>query len=140
MKDRGATGGISRKMQELKQIRRFDQAVMDEIVRRIVQQVDPERIVLFGSYARGNPHRESDVDLLVVMETDLPRHKRSVPIYRALAGLLLPKDVLVYTPEEIRAWQEVPQAFITTALREGRVLYEKKQSRPGSGMAGESPA
>ncbi|MBT9169734.1 MAG: hypothetical protein DDT18_00069 [Actinobacteria bacterium] len=83
-------------MTELTQIKTVDRAVIDEVVRRIVERVRPQKIILFGSYAYGRPHADSDLDILVVMESELPRYKRAVPIYRALAGLLIPKDVLVY--------------------------------------------
>lgn len=100
--------------------------LLQEIVRRIVQAVDPDRIILFGSHAYGDPHAESDLDLLVIMPSDRPRWQRPIPIYNALRGLLIPKDVVVYTPEEVEEWSEIPQAFVTTAIRKGRVLYEKK--------------
>lgn len=124
----------------LKRIDQVDDSLIQEVVDRIVESVDPERIILFGSHAYGTPHKESDLDILTVMHSDLPRYKRSVPIYRALAGLLIPKDVLVYTPEEIEEWSDVPQAFITTAIRKGKVIYEKEQGRSDKRMAGESQA
>jgi predicted nucleotidyltransferase len=98
---------------------------LQEIVRRIVDTVDPAQIILFGSYAYGTPHKDSDVDILVIMETDRPRHKRPVMINKALAGLLIPKDILVYTPAEIDDWKDVPQAFITQILKKGVVVYDK---------------
>lgn len=110
----------------LKKIYRVDDALLKEIVNRIVNTVHPERIVLFGSYVYGRPKDESDLDILVIMHSKLPRYRRSVPIYSSLAGLLVPKDILVYTPEEIEEWSEVPQAFITTVLKKGKVIYEKK--------------
>jgi predicted nucleotidyltransferase len=110
----------------LTEIKTVDRSVIEEVVRRIVGSVQPEKIILFGSHAYGRPHTDSDLDILVVMESDLPRYKRAVPIYRALAGLLIPKDVLVYTPQEIESWSAVSQAFITTVLKRGRVVYEKK--------------
>lgn len=122
----------------LKRIDKVDDSLVQEVVDRIVESVDPERIILFGSHAYGTPHKESDLDILTVMHSDLPRYKRSVPIYRALAGLLISKDVLVYTPEEIEEWSDVPQAFITTAIRKGKVIYEKEQSRSDKRVAGES--
>lgn len=109
----------------LKRVERVDDELLKEIVSRIVDAVHPERIVLFGSYAYGRPKDESDLDILVVMDSELPRYKRSVSIYRALAGLLIPKDILVYTQEEIEEWSEVQQAFITTILKKGKVIYEK---------------
>ncbi len=104
-----------------------DESLLEEVVRRIVAAVRPERIVLFGSYAYGTPTAGSDLDLLVIMNSDLPPHKRAALVYRALAGLVIPKDVVVYTPEEVEAWAEVPQAFVTAILRRGRILYEKDQ-------------
>ncbi len=106
--------------------KRVDHRLIEELVRRIVEAVHPEKIILFGSYAYGKPNEESDIDILVVMRSNLPRYKRSIPIYRVLADLLIPMDVLVYTPQEIEAWKDVPQAFITTVLRRGKAIYEKK--------------
>ena len=100
--------------------------LLKEVVRRIVSAVYPDQIILFGSHAYGKPHKDSDLDLLVVMASSLPRYKRAVPVYRALAGLLIPKDVLVYSPEEVKAWKAVPQAFITSVMKNGRRLYEKE--------------
>jgi predicted nucleotidyltransferase len=101
--------------------------VLQEIVRRIVKAVNPSKIILFGSYAYGIPHMDSDIDILVIMDTDRPRHKRAVAINQALAGLLIPKDILVYTPAEINDWKDVPQAFITQVLKKGVVVYDKDE-------------
>jgi predicted nucleotidyltransferase len=109
----------------LKKIDRVDDNLINEIIDRIVSSVDPERIVLFGSYAYGQPKKNSDLDILVIMNSKLPRYKRSVPIYNALAGLLIPKDIVVYAPEEIEEWEDVPQAFISTIIKNGKVIYEK---------------
>jgi len=107
-------------------IQEVDRTVIQEIVERIVASVNPSKIILFGSHAYGEPHTDSDVDILVIMESSLPRYKRAVPIYDALAGLLVPKDVVVYTPEEIEACADVPQAFITSVMNKGKILYEKQ--------------
>ncbi len=100
--------------------------ILREVVRRIVELVHPERIILFGSRARGEGGNRSDLDILVVAESDEPRHRRSVPIYGALSDILVPMDIIVYTPAEVEEWSEVPQAFVTTAVREGTVLYEEE--------------
>jgi len=102
----------------------LEQDLVDEIVERIVARIRPRKIVLFGSHARGSAEQNSDIDLLVVAESEQPRHRRSVPLYGALSDMLVPMDIIVYTPEEIEDWRQVPQAFVTTALREGKVLYE----------------
>jgi len=102
----------------------IDANLMDEIVRRIVKTIDPEKIILFGSRARRDARPESDIDLLVIAESTQPRYRRAAPLYGALSDILEPMDILVYSPEEVREWSQVPQAFVTTAIREGRVLYE----------------
>jgi len=99
---------------------------MQVIVRRIVETVQPEKIILFGSRARGDARPISDFDFLVIKESNEPRHRRDVPLYVALAGLSVAVDVMVYTPDEVEEWSAVPQAFVTTAVREGKVLYERK--------------
>jgi uncharacterized protein len=97
-----------------------------DIVRRIVEMAHPERIILFGSRARGNARPDSDFDVLVIKESNEPGYRRDAALYLALAGLNVPVDVLTYTPEEIRDWSAVPQAFVTTVLREGKLVYERK--------------
>jgi predicted nucleotidyltransferase len=100
--------------------------LIGDIVRRIVETAQPEKIILFGSRARGDARPNSDFDVLVIKESSEPSYRRDAPLYLALAGLNAPVDVMVYTPEEVTDWSAVPQAFITTALREGKVVYERK--------------
>ena len=97
-----------------------------EIVRRIRSVTKPRKIVLFGSRARGEHRPNSNIDLLVIEDSPLPRHRRSIPLYAALADLPLDVDteVVVYTPAEVEEWSGASAAFVTTALREGKVLYE----------------
>jgi len=96
-----------------------------EMVERIRDAVHPDRVILFGSHARGEGTPESDIDLLIVAPSDLPRWRRTPPIYRLLAGLGVPKDIVWWTPEEIAQWRGVRSHFINTVLREGKVLYER---------------
>ena len=101
-----------------------DAGLMDEIVRRIVETISPQKVILFGSQSRGDARPESDLDLLVIADSTQPRYRRSAPLYGALSDILVPMDILVYSPQEVKEWSEVPQAFVTTAVREGKVLYE----------------
>lgn len=102
-----------------------DARLLDEIVRRIRQAGNPIRILLFGSHARGEAGPSSDLDLLIVEDSDLPRHRRAPRYLRALIGVFPAKDVMVWTPAEIAAWSDLPNAFISTAVREGVTLYER---------------
>lgn len=98
--------------------------ILEKLVQRIVERFHPLRLILFGSRARGDARADSDFDLLIVSPSDEPRWRRTVPVYRALAGLGIPKEIVWWTPEEIAEWRDVKTHFINTALREGRVLYE----------------
>ncbi|MGO9466583.1 MAG: nucleotidyltransferase domain-containing protein [Isosphaeraceae bacterium] len=97
--------------------------LLEEVVRRVRLVGSPHKIVVFGSRARGDARPDSDLDLLIIEDSDLPRYERSPRYYRALAGLFPAKGILVYTPEEVREWSDLPKAFVTAALREGKVLY-----------------
>jgi predicted nucleotidyltransferase len=101
--------------------------LMAEMVRQVVDAVSPDKVVLFGSRARGDHRPDSDIDLLIIKDSSLPRSRRSVDIHAALQGLPIEVDteVVVYTPREVEEWKGSPAAFVTTALREGKVLYEK---------------
>ena len=100
-------------------------ATLKEIVRRLVEAYDPEKIYLFGSHARGDAGPDSDYDLLVIGPSGLPRWKRTVPLYQALSGLGAAKDILWWTPEEAAEWQGVRSHIVTQATREGALLYER---------------
>jgi len=104
------------------------QPVLAQLTRRILEVGSPQRIVLFGSRARGTADRTSDLDLLIVEDaSDLPRYKRPTPYRMAVLDILPDQDIdiIVWTVSEINEWRDVPQAFISTAVREGVTLYEK---------------
>jgi hypothetical protein len=62
----------------------------------------------------------------MIADSTQPRYRRSAPLYGALSDILMPMNILVYSPEEVQEWSEVRQAFVTTAVREGKVLYEEQ--------------
>lgn len=95
------------------------------MVRRIVERFRPVRIILFGSQARGEAGPWSDVDLLVVLEEVANKRQAMVEILRALGDLPVCKDVLVTTPEEISRRGHVVGDVLRSALREGKVVYER---------------
>ena len=98
--------------------------LLREVVRRLLTVGSPSKIILFGSHARGDAHPQSDLDLLVIEESNRPAYQRSLPYARALADVYPAKDVVVWTPGEVADWANVANFFVTTAVREGRVLYE----------------
>lgn len=98
---------------------------INRMVKIIAENYKPEKIILFGSYASGVPDEDSDVDLIIVKESKLPRIKRAREVRKYLTDFFVPKDILVYTRAEINEWKNVENSFITTAIREGRVLYER---------------
>ena len=95
------------------------------MVRRIVRQFRPERVILFGSHARGDAGPDSDVDLLVVMPFEGQKHKKQVQIRVALHDIRVPKDIIVTTPEDFEWRKEIPGTIEYPAVREGRVLYAR---------------
>ena len=98
---------------------------LPEMVKRIVRRFDPLRIVLFGSWARGDARPDSDVDLLVVLPHVEDKHRATVEILRALNGVPVSKDVIVTTPEEIATRGNIVGLVLHPALREGKVIYER---------------
>ena len=101
----------------------------DELVRCLLTAGQPSAIILFGSEARGHATEDSDLDILII-EPESPQSplQRATTYRMALLDFALKLgrgiDILVYTPQEIEEWASVPNAFLTTAVREGKVLYE----------------
>lgn len=95
-----------------------------EMVAQIVVEAAPQRIVLFGSYARNVADADSDVDLLVLFERLTDRARMNDRIYRRLAGSTLPKDVVIATTAEFERYREVPNCIFWFVARLGRVIYE----------------
>lgn len=98
-------------------------SLLDEIVKRIVMVAKPDRIILFGSGARGDIHAQSDLDLLVVKSGVAHRGRLAEEIYMSLFGIPVPIDVIVVTPEDLERYRDSVATVIRPALREGREVY-----------------
>lgn len=95
-------------------------------IERIVSHLNPEKIILFGSYAYGNPTPDSDVDLLVIMITKAKEIDRYVAVSNLLYPRQFPVDILVKTPREIeKESQKKGNFFLREILTKGKVLYER---------------
>ena len=98
--------------------------LLDQITQKLVINLHPEQIILFGSYAYGEPTEDSDIDLLVIVsQSDEPRYRRSRQAYKALRGIGISKDILVMTRAEVERKVNVPSSLINQVLSQGKVLY-----------------
>jgi len=102
------------------------QEKIDKMVRRIVKEFKPEKIILFGSYARGTPTRDSDVDLLIIMPVSGSKREKRIEIGVALHDIRIPKDIIVATPDEVERRKNLVGTIIRPALEEGKVLYARE--------------
>jgi predicted nucleotidyltransferase len=101
---------------------------IENLVRRIAERAQPERILVFGSYAKGTARATSDLDILVVRDTDLPMAQRAADLTPICAGYLVPIDLHVYTPEEVREYAKEEHSFLHTVLQTGWTVYDVSQS------------
>ncbi|MBN2105767.1 nucleotidyltransferase domain-containing protein [bacterium] len=100
-------------------------SILSKMVDKIKTNFNPERIILFGSYSTGEANINSDIDLMVILDTNMPPHKRAVPIRRILKGSGIPKDIIVKTPEEFNRFKDFAGSIVYTAAHQGKVLYER---------------
>ncbi len=103
--------------------KRIPQKAIDQVVKQIVEKFKPQKIILFGSYARGNPRPESDVDLLVIMNTPLKESQQSLEIRRHL-DVMFGMDLIVHTPKRLKERVDMGDWFLRDVLKEGKVLYK----------------
>ena len=97
---------------------------IDALAEKIAKAYKPEKIILFGSRAWGNPGPDSDVDLFIVKETKDDRHTRSMEVGDLLWKVGFPVDILVYTPQEVARRLHLRDFFIEDVMQKGRVLYQ----------------
>jgi predicted nucleotidyltransferase len=99
---------------------------IDRMVRRIVRKFRPERIILFGSHARGQAGFDSDVDLLIVMPVQGSKREKRIEIRLALHDIEIAKDIVICTPEEFEWRKDMAGTLEYPATREGKVLYAER--------------
>jgi predicted nucleotidyltransferase len=110
--------------------KRIPQKAIDQVVDQIVEKFKPQKIILFGSYGRGHPHPESDVDMLVVMDTPLKEVQQAIQICQQIEyrfGL----DLIVHTPKYLAERIKMGDWFLRDVVKEGRILYEARDAGEG---------
>ncbi|HEC02267.1 MAG TPA: nucleotidyltransferase domain-containing protein [Phycisphaerales bacterium] len=102
------------------------QQQISEVTRRIVERFEPRRIILFGSYANGTPTEESDLDLLIIKDSDVPSRQQNRKVRKILSDLRIPVDVIVKTTEEFQTYKDIVGTIIYPANKYGKTIYESR--------------
>ena len=105
-------------------VQRHTLPIIQTITEKIIKEFQPEKIILFGSYAWGTPHQDSDVDLFVVKNTNLPTLKRIEALDRMFSRREVPIDFLVYTPAQVEQGLRIGDFFLQDIFAKGKVLYD----------------
>ncbi len=92
---------------------------------KIANRFNPEQIILFGSYAKGTQDEDSDIDLLIIQDTDLPSYKRGIDIRMSLIGTKMPIDILVYTRNEFEKEKNDKYSFLYSAINTAKILHQR---------------
>ena len=101
----------------------FFENIVKQAIKRILEVVQPKRIILFGSAASGKIHANSDIDLLVVIPSGMHRRNTAQKIYRNLVGLGFAADIVVVTEDDVERFKDNSGMIIQPALKEGKLLY-----------------
>ena len=99
---------------------------INDIVNRIASNYNPDKIILFGSYALGNYTDNSDLDFILIKDTNMPRYKRGLEVRRLFYGLAIPMDFKIYTSTEFNKELTNQYSFLNSALKGSKVVYERK--------------
>jgi len=104
----------------------IDSKQINDIVNRIASSYKPDKIILFGSYANGTSSENSDLDFILIKDTTEPKHKRGIEVRKLFFGLPIPMDFKIYTSTEFTFELTNKYSFLSLALKESKVLYERK--------------
>lgn len=99
---------------------------INSITNQIVEKYNPEKVILFGSYAKGTFNDDSDLDFIIIKETNLPRHKRGIELRRFFYGLTIPLDFKIYTTNEYEQEKNNKYSFLYSALAGSKILYDRE--------------
>ncbi|MEK6790690.1 MAG: nucleotidyltransferase domain-containing protein [Deltaproteobacteria bacterium] len=108
-------------------LRMITEETIKEAAKRLADKFHPDRIILFGSYARGTADKHSDVDLLVICRVKKNRRKLAVEMDMTLWGLGMARDIVLLTPKEYEVERQIPGTIARYAWKEGRALYDHKR-------------
>lgn len=107
-----------------------DERIIKKAVEYIREKISPEKIYLFGSYAKGNPTENSDLDFFIIKDSDLPRPQRALSLYSLdkskKIGALIGIDFIVYTPKEYEEKKNELNSIVGEVVRTGKLIYERK--------------
>ena len=98
---------------------------IDTLVRRIVARIQPQKVIIFGSYAKGTATIKSDLDIFVIKETDLPMANRADNLKPMLSHVLIQVDIHIYTLEEVEEYGQEQFSFVNSILKSGITVFEK---------------
>ncbi|MFH1963105.1 MAG: nucleotidyltransferase domain-containing protein [bacterium] len=106
-------------------MKQISNQIIDEIVRRIIESAKPVKIILFGSFARGDQTEESDIDLLVIKDEVMFRRKEMTMIRRVLRDMRIPVDIIVASKKQIEEYGQICGTALFSAVQEGKTLYAR---------------
>lgn len=119
----------------------INDTLLRELTRRLVEQFQPEKVILFGSHAWGTPTIDSDIDLMVIVsESDLSDYERAVLAHHCLSELNIPKDVIIKTRSEFDFFRQVRASLEHKIAEQGKVLYERSEETARTNLAHQSRA
>ena len=114
---------------------------LEQIIRRLVEGLQPEQIILFGSYVHGQPTEGSDLDIMIIVSDSIePPHRRMQKAYRCVGAIGVSKDLLVLTREEFERQARVITSLARRVKERGKVLYERREAHRGAQLADQESA